>query len=295
MAAPAQISCFDPFMSPALTSRKPNITFSLFSTSFTSLSLSQSKTQTRTQTQTQRSSRHRVHASIRKLSEVESIPIPRDPEQQLDERIPVGAGVYGVYDSNGRLHYIGTSKCISNSIKKHRRLIPGMCYSVKVGPTGKGKPERDALRNAFNAWMGEHMSSTGGRIPPGNESKSHIWSPPPRTLLLESEHLGLTESLDQLLKKHHMVVFIHGPPRKVMKEQDFEYGASTLTLGLLVSHGFDFVTIDLVEECHSGLEKCLLDHSGSDTCPQVFVGGKFVGGEETIWKLAERGKLHTLC
>ncbi|KAF3329902.1 monothiol glutaredoxin-S12 [Carex littledalei] len=188
-----------------------------------------------------RSHLHLLCASIRKLSEVESIPIPRDPEQQLDERIPVGAGVYGVYDSNGALHYIGTSQCISNSIKKHRRLVPGMCYSVKVGPTGKGKPKSDALRNAFNAWIGEHMSSTGGRIPPGNESKSHIWSAPPRTLLLESEHLGLTESLDQLLKKQHMVAFIHGPPRK------------------------------------------------------VFVGGKFVGGEEIIWKLAARGKLHTLC
>lgn len=143
---------------------------------------------------------------------------------------------------------------------------------MQVGPTGKAKPEPSVLRDAFNAWIGEHISLTG-LIPPGNASMNDVWAAPPMNLRLVSEQPDPTESpdqlIDRLLKEHHMVVFIHGPPRVAKKGHDLEYYASTRVLGLLISHGLDFVTVDLVEECHSGLQQCLCESFGSATCPQV--------------------------
>jgi hypothetical protein len=54
-----------------------------------------------------------------------------------------------------------------------------------------------------------------------------------------------------------MVVFIHGP-RVAMKKHDLEHYASTRVLGVSISHGFDFITVDLVEKCHSGAA-CVLN------------------------------------
>jgi glutaredoxin-related protein len=143
---------------------------------------------------------------------------------------------------------------------------------MQVGPMNKGKPELSDLQNAFNAWMGEHISLTG-LIPPGNASKSDIWAAPPMKLHLVPEQADPTESQDQpikrLLNEHHMVVFIHGPPQMAMKKHDLEHYASTRVLGLLISHGLHFVTVDLVEECHSGLRECLHESFGCATCPQV--------------------------
>ena len=74
-----------------------------------------------------------VSCSVRKLSEAELLPLP---VEDLKEKIPSGAGVYGVYDGNGELQFIGISRNIAGSIDFHRKTVPDLCHSVRVIRSG---------------------------------------------------------------------------------------------------------------------------------------------------------------
>lgn len=69
--------------------------------------------------------------AVGKLSEADLLPVPAEPEG-LEGKIPSGAGVYGVYDANGDLQYVGISRNLVGSIGFHRKTVPDLCHSVKV-------------------------------------------------------------------------------------------------------------------------------------------------------------------
>jgi len=42
------------------------------------------------------------------------------------------------------------------------------------------------------------------------------------------------------------------------------------------------------------LDYALTKYCGQDTCPSVFIGGKYIGGHQETWLMAGNGKLYTL-
>ncbi|KAJ3684054.1 hypothetical protein LUZ61_013218 [Rhynchospora tenuis] len=291
MAASARISRLHPIISPPLASTKTQISFSRFSPSFrylsSPLSLSRSKQLTKP------CYRHRVCASIRKLSESDSIPIAKVPGD-LDSSIPAGAGVYGVFDANGELQFVGISRNIAASVDKHRKTVPAdLCSSVKVGPADAATPDRTVLQSAWKSWVEEHISATG-KPPSGNLQGNYTWTgAPPDLRLTPGRNVSLTvpleDLIDRLVKEHKVVAFIKGSRRAP------QCGFSQKVVGLLESHGVDFVSVDVLDEEHNfGLREKLKTYSNWPTFPQVFAGGELVGGCDIISDLAEKGELKAI-
>ena len=69
-----------------------------------------------------------VARAVRKLSETDPVPVSSGPGSEF----PNGSGVYGVYDENGELQFIGISRNIAASIATHSKLGPQLCSLVKV-------------------------------------------------------------------------------------------------------------------------------------------------------------------
>lgn len=92
-----------------------------------------------------------VAAALGKLSDAELVPVPKGPGE-LDGKFTSGAGVYGVYDKEGDLQFIGISRNIASSIASHSKFVPDLCHSVKVIPRKAGTnrsnlgPKPDSLR-----------------------------------------------------------------------------------------------------------------------------------------------------
>ncbi|KAF3449134.1 hypothetical protein FNV43_RR09861 [Rhamnella rubrinervis] len=91
---------------------------------------------------------------------------------QLAENLPSDSGVYAVFDSNSELQFVGISRNIAASVLAHRKSVPELCSSVKVGVVAE--PDRTALTQAWKSWMEEHIKATG-KVPSGNETGNTTW------------------------------------------------------------------------------------------------------------------------
>lgn len=221
------------------------------------------------------------------------MPVSGGPESEF----PDGSGVYGVYDQNGELQFIGISRNIAASVATHSKLGPQICSSVKVGLVEGATPDRAVLTDAWKSWMEEHIAATG-KVPPGNEkgNTTFVRQPPqkkPNLRLTPGRHVQLTVPLenliDQLVKEKEVVAFIKGSRSAPL------CGFSQRVVGILESHGVDFECVDVLdEEYNPGLRETLKTYSNWPTFPQVFVKGELLGGCDIISAMAEKGELATL-
>lgn len=70
-----------------------------------------------------------VAMAVKNLGETELVTVSDDgPAGEL----PSEAGVFGVYDNNGELQFIGLSRNIAATVLAHRKSLPELCGSVKV-------------------------------------------------------------------------------------------------------------------------------------------------------------------
>ncbi|XP_077216200.1 CAX-interacting protein 2 [Tasmannia lanceolata] len=229
-----------------------------------------------------------IVSSLPKLSETELVSIPAG-------NFPSDAGVYAIYDKNDDLQFVGISRSIASSVVAHRKAIPDLCSSVKVGVVNE--PGREALTNAWKSWMEEHISECG-KVPPGNESGNTTWVKPrprkkPDLRLTPGRHVQLTVPLEQLIdglvKEKEVVAFIKG------SRSAPQCGFSQRVVGILENHGVDFESVDVLDEEHNfGLRESLKKYSNWPTFPQVFVRGQLVGGCDIISSMAENGELASL-
>eukprot|EP00262_Sarcandra_glabra_P004194 TRINITY_DN1516_c4_g1_i1.p1 TRINITY_DN1516_c4_g1~~TRINITY_DN1516_c4_g1_i1.p1 ORF type:complete len:296 (-),score=39.42 TRINITY_DN1516_c4_g1_i1:148-1035(-) len=241
-------------------------------------------------TNTKRFRNFAVVSSIRKLSELDLVPVP--PETlDITRKFPSDSGVYAVYDKNDDLQFIGISRSISASVLTHRQLLPELCCSVKVESVSE--PDRTALIDAWKSWMEEHIKETG-KVPPGNESGNATWV---RRLqkkadlrLTPGRHVELTVSLDELIdrlvKENKVVAFIKG------SRSAPQCGFSQKVVRILENQGVDFECVDVLdEEYNYGLREILKKYSNWPTFPQVFVKGELVGGCDILSSMQENGEL----
>ncbi|XP_020593216.1 monothiol glutaredoxin-S12, chloroplastic [Phalaenopsis equestris] len=236
-----------------------------------------------------------VTASVRKLSETELVPISSDSDG-IEGLFPPGAGVYGVYDKNGDLQFIGISRNVGASIAAHSKMVPVLCCSVKVGLVDGGNPDKTVLTDAWKSWLEEHLTITG-KIPPGNQSGNNTWVSRPQTKpdlrLTRGRHVQLSvpleELIDRLVKENEVVAFIKG------SRSAPQCGFSQRVISILESHGVNFESVDVLDEEHNyGLRETLKKYSNWPTFPQVFVRGELVGGCDIISSMAEKGEFAAL-
>ncbi|PKU65232.1 monothiol glutaredoxin-S12, chloroplastic isoform X1 [Dendrobium catenatum] len=236
-----------------------------------------------------------VNSTIKKLSETNLVPIPSGSEG-IEGLFPAGAGVYGVYDKNGDLQFIGISRNVVASITAHSKTVPVLCSSVKVGLIDGDNPDKTVLTDAWKSWLEEHLAITG-KIPPGNQSGNNTWVRKPQTKpdlrLTRGRHVQLSVSLeeliDRLVKENEVVAFIKG------SRSAPQCGFSQRVIGILESHGVNFESVDVLDEEHNyGLRETLKKYSNWPTFPQVFVRGELVGGCDIISSMAEKGELAAL-
>ncbi|CAA7389418.1 unnamed protein product [Spirodela intermedia] len=235
--------------------------------------------------------------AVGKLSEADLLPVPAEPEG-LEGKIPSGAGVYGVYDGNGDLQYVGISRNLVGSIGFHRKTVPGLCHSVKVGLVdgAAAAADRTVLTEAWKSWIQEHIDATG-QPPPGNLSGDDTWTrrqkAKPSLRLTPGRHVQLTvpleDLIDRLVKENRVVAFIKG------SRSAPQCGFSQRVVSILESNGVDFESVDVLdEEYNFGLRETLKAYSNWPTFPQIFVKGELIGGCDILTAMETSGELSAL-
>ncbi|XP_076916150.1 bifunctional monothiol glutaredoxin-S16, chloroplastic-like [Bidens hawaiensis] len=227
---------------------------------------------------------HLSVSAVGKLSESETV-----------AEFPAASGVYAVYDSNGELQFVGLSRNIQASVLHHRKSLPDLCGSVKVGVVDN--PDRTALTEAWKSWMEEHIEATG-KVPPGNEKGNTTWvrQPPKKKSDLRITPgrntqltVPLEELIDRMVKENKVVAFIKG------SRSAPQCGFSQRVVGILDSEGVDYESVDVLDEEHNGgLRETLKKYSNWPTFPQVFVNGELVGGCDILSSMHEKGELASL-
>lgn len=97
------------------------------------------------------------------------------PYINSDGKLPIELqgkiGVYGIFDKEQILQYIGYSRDVYLSLKQHLVRQPDSCYWLKVAIIDR--PQRSTLENIKTDWIREN-----GTIPPGNTTPNSIWEQP---------------------------------------------------------------------------------------------------------------------
>jgi len=92
--------------------------------------------------------------------------------------------------------------------------------------------------------------------------------------------------IDQQVKNNKVMLFMKGTPNAP------QCGFSAHTVEILQSYGVPFETADVLVDpaVRDGIKR----YSNWPTIPQVFIGGKFVGGCDIVHELHERGELEPI-
>ncbi|KAM5560459.1 bifunctional monothiol glutaredoxin-S16, chloroplastic [Rosa sericea] len=234
-----------------------------------------------------------VTSAVKSLSETELVSVEGE---EVAGKLPSETGVYAVFDQNGELQFVGLSRNIAASVLVHRKSVPELCHSVKVGIVDE--PDRTVLTEAWKSWMEEHIKATG-KVPPGNESGNATWvrqapkKKKPDLRLTPGRHVQLTVPLEQLVdrlvKENKVVAFIKGSRSAPL------CGFSQRVVGILENQGVDYESVDVLdEEYNSGLRETLKTYSNWPTFPQIFVNGELVGGCDILTSMHEKGELASL-
>jgi monothiol glutaredoxin len=91
------------------------------------------------------------------------------------------------------------------------------------------------------------------------------------------------ERVDRMVRSAELFVFIKGSP------DEPRCGFSAHTVGLLNAAGVPFVTFDVLGD--PTIRAAAKEYAGWPTFPQLYVRGEFVGGNDVITELQERGEL----
>ncbi|XP_047322871.1 bifunctional monothiol glutaredoxin-S16, chloroplastic [Impatiens glandulifera] len=232
-----------------------------------------------------------IVSAVKKLSEADLVSVSPDPDG-IAGVFPSESGVYGVFDRNGDLQFVGISRNIAASVSNHLKSLPELCSSVKVGVVSD--PDKTALTQAWRSWMEEHIAATGN-VPPGNQSGNNTWvrQQPKKKAdlkLTPGKHVKLTVPLEQLIdrlvKENKVVAFIKGSRSAPL------CGFSQKVVGILETEGIDYESVDVLdEECNNGLRETLKSYSNWPTFPQIFVNGELVGGCDILTSMHDKGEL----
>jgi monothiol glutaredoxin len=93
----------------------------------------------------------------------------------------------------------------------------------------------------------------------------------------------LKERIETVINSGQIVLFMKGNCEMP------QCGFSANTVAILKSHGKSFVTFNILAD--SDIRQGLKEYSNWPTFPQLYVGGKLVGGNDIITEMHETGDL----
>lgn len=112
----------------------------------------------------------------------------------------------------------------------------------------------------------------GGDLPANSGSAVH-----------ETTGGDLNTRIENLINSSHIFLFMKGVPEMP------QCGFSANVVGLLNHVGAQFKTFDILSDME--IRQGVKDYSNWPTYPQLYVGGKLVGGNDIIMELYESGDL----
>ncbi|MEO1672588.1 MAG: GIY-YIG nuclease family protein [Cyanobacteria bacterium J06631_2] len=89
----------------------------------------------------------------------------------INEDLAGKIGVYGIFDQERSLLYVGYSRDVYLSLKQHLIRQPDHCHWFKLQTIAR--PSRKILDEIAAAWIAEN-----GMIPVGNDTEQHLWTDP---------------------------------------------------------------------------------------------------------------------
>ena len=95
--------------------------------------------------------------------------------------------------------------------------------------------------------------------------------------------MDIQQQLDELVKNHHVVLFMKGSP------QFPQCGFSSRTVEALKACQTDFEHVDVLQQPE--VRQNLPQYSQWPTFPQLFINGELVGGCDIVLDLYQRGEL----
>lgn len=159
-------------------------------------------------------------------------------------------------------------------------------------------PDRAALSEAWQAWMQQHIDTTG-KVPTGNVQGNTTWTArkvkrvKPDLRLTPGPNTKLTITMEQLLdtvvKSSPVVAFIKG------SRTSPQCGFSHKVLTILNEQGVDYETVNVLDEEHNqNVREAIKAYSQWPTIPQVYVNGEFVGGADVLEEMVTSGEIKGL-
>ncbi|MBV5260211.1 GIY-YIG nuclease family protein [Synechococcus moorigangaii CMS01] len=82
-------------------------------------------------------------------------------------------GLYGIFDAQQILCYVGYSRDITKSLQQHLVRRPEQCHWYKVFLVSGDHPSRTQLETMRTTWLTEN-----GTVPPGNGPDAALWTQP---------------------------------------------------------------------------------------------------------------------
>ena len=94
------------------------------------------------------------------------------------------------------------------------------------------------------------------------------------------------DKIEKAIKSDKVVIFVKGTPQAPM------CGFSAATMELFKKLNVPFKTVDIL--ANPDIRAALPGYSQWPTFPQVFIGGKLVGGSDIVHEMYENGELQEL-
>ena len=94
------------------------------------------------------------------------------------------------------------------------------------------------------------------------------------------------ERIENEIKSHKIVLFVKGTPEAP------QCGFSAATMELFRKLGAHFHTVDVL--ANPEIRRALPEYSKWPTFPQIFIGGKLIGGCDIVHEMHEKGELEPL-
>jgi hypothetical protein len=133
--------------------------------------------------------------NIPELTSLEYIPYI-DENGNLPEQYQGKIGVYGIFDREKTLQFVGYSRDVFLSLRQHLVRQPEFCYWVKVETIER--PSRKILEEIEQAWIVEN-----GSLPIGNAENKEKWISPidAKALITDEEQANFDNPVNDEMAK----------------------------------------------------------------------------------------------
>lgn len=211
--------------------------------------------------------------------------------------VPDGMGIYAVFNNEKKLQYVGLSRNLRKSLTGHAEAIGGQAGLTMASIHVWERPDatKGELSATWEKWIKGHMSA-GGEVPPGNlpdgakgadpRWRAKAQGPPPLSLPNAGDLDSAMAAVGAAVEKHPTLLFMKGTPIQP------QCGFSARVAAMMKEIGVKYESVNVLDDASNpGVREAVKQYSNWPTIPQLFVGGKLVGGCDILTEMFESGTL----